>query len=81
MGMKKLIVTAVWSVAALIWAGIAIFYFAGDPDKTQWTMVVVAGAVALEVAFWTTAAVLGLTLIESRKAVFRFLTRPFRGNA
>ncbi len=81
MGMKKLIVTAVWSVAALIWAGIAIFYFAGEPDKTQWTMVVVAGAVALEVAFWTTAAVLGLTLIESRKAVFRFLTRPFRGNA
>ena len=81
MGMKKMIVTVVWSVAALIWAGIAIFYVAAEPDRTQWTMVVVAGAVALEVAFWTTAAVLGLTLIGSRKAVFRFLMRPFRGNA
>jgi len=81
MGMKKWIVAAVWTAAALIWAGVAIFYVAAEPDKTQWTMAVVAGVVALEIAFWTTAAVLGLSLIESRKAVFRFLTRPFRGNA
>ncbi len=81
MGAKKMIVAGVWLAAAAIWAGIAIFYVAAEPDKKAWTLAVVAGALAIEVAFWTTAAMLGLTLIESRRAVLRFLTRPFRGEA
>ena len=81
MGVKKMIVAGVWVAAAAVWAGIAVFYFAADPDKKEWTMAVVAGAIAVEVAFWTTAAMLGLTLIDSRKAVFRFLAKPFRRNA
>ena len=79
--MKKLIVTCVWLAVLALWIGIGAYYVAADPAVKEWTIAVTAGAIGLEVAFWTTAAVLGVTLIESRKAVFRFLTRPFRGEA
>lgn len=79
--MKKVIVTAVWLVAVALWIGVGVYYFAAEPGLKEWTIAVTAGAIAVEVAFWTTAAVLGVTLIESRKSVLRFLTRPFRRNA
>ena len=79
--MKKLIVAGVWLAVVALWIGIGVYYFAADPALKEWTIAVTAGAIGLEVAFWTTAAVLGVTLIESRKAVFRFLAKPFRGNA
>ncbi len=81
MSMKKLIVGGVWAVVVAIWIGTAVFYVVADPDVKEWTIVVATGAVALEIAFWTTAAMLGLTLWQSRQAVFRFLTSPFRRNA
>lgn len=77
MKLKKVIVAGVWLLAVAIWAGIAAFYFT-EPSVKEWTIAVAVGAVALEVAFWTTAAILGITIVQSRKAVFRFLTRPFR---
>jgi hypothetical protein len=79
--MKKLIVAGVWLAVVALWIGIGVYYVAADPALKEWTIAVTAGAVGLEVAFWTTAAVLGVTLIESRKAVFRFLAKPFRGEA
>ncbi len=79
--MKKLIVAGVWIAVIALWVGIGVYYVAADPALKQWTIAVTAGAVGLEIAFWTTAAVLGLTLIESRKAVFRFLSKPFRRSA
>ena len=79
--MKKLIVTGVWLAVVGLWAGIGVYYVAAEPALKEWTIAVTAGAIGLEVAFWTTAAMLGVTMIESRKAVFRFLTKPFRRNA
>ncbi|MEZ5893296.1 MAG: hypothetical protein R3C58_09170 [Parvularculaceae bacterium] len=81
MNTKKLIVGAVWLAAIALWIGIGVFYFAAKPDLRHWTIAVTAGALGLELAFWTTAAILGLTLWQSRRAVFRFLASPFRRGA
>jgi hypothetical protein len=80
MSLKKAIVAGVWALALAIWLGIAAFYFT-DPELKAWAIAVAVGAVALEIAFWTTAAMLGITLLQSRKAVLRFITRPFRREA
>jgi len=76
--MKRRLVAAVWSVAAVIWAGIVILKLFGDPSLKEWTMAVTAGALSLEVAFWITAAILGISVWQSRKAAAGFLLRPFR---
>lgn len=76
--MKKMIVALVWGFAVALWIGIFTYKAVADPNLQEWTAAVVAGALSLEVAFWVTAAVLGITLLQSRKAVFGFLTRPFR---
>ena len=78
MSAKKAVVALVWGLAALVWAGVFIYKGVADPDIKEWTAAVVAGALSLEVAFWVTAAVLGISLLQSRKAVFGFLARPFR---
>jgi len=76
--MKKLILAVAWLTPLAVWIGVGIYYFAADPTVSEWTIAVTAGALSLELAFWITAAVLGTTLWQSRKAVYRFLARPFR---
>jgi uncharacterized membrane protein len=76
--MKKMIVALVWSLAVALWIGIFVYKSVADPTTTEWTAAVIAGALSLEVAFWVTAAVLGISLLQSRKAVLGFFTRPFR---
>jgi len=78
MSVKKTIVALVWGLAALVWVGVFVYKGVADPDIKQWTAAVVAGALSLEVAFWVTAGILGISLLQSRKAFFGFLTRPFR---
>jgi hypothetical protein len=76
--MKKLIVAVAWLAVLGVWVGIFGYKAAADPTLKEWTVAVTGGALTLEAAFWITAAVLGITLFESRKAVFRFLTGPFQ---
>lgn len=76
--MKRKLVAAVWSLAALAWVAIIGFKLFGDPSLKQWTIAVTAGALSLEVAFWITAAILGVSVWQGRKAVADFLMRPFR---
>lgn len=76
--MKKTIVAVVWGLAAAIWVGVFIYKGVADPNVQEWTAAVVAGALSLEVAFWVTAAVLGISLMQSRKAFFGYFTRAFR---
>jgi len=78
--MKKLIVAIAWLAVLAVWVGIFGYKAAADPSIKDWTIAVTAGALTLEAAFWITAAALGITLLQSRKAVFRFLARPFRRN-
>lgn len=76
--MKKLIVAIAWTAVIAFWIGIFAFKALADPTLKEWTVAVTAGALALEAAFWVTAAVLGITILQSRKSVVGFLTRPFR---
>lgn len=78
--MKKLIVAIAWLAVLAVWVGIFGYKAVADPSLKEWTLAVTAGALALEAAFWITAAMLGITLLQSRKAVFRFLASPFRRN-
>lgn len=75
---KKSILALVWGLAAAVWIGIFVYKFAADPSLKEWTIAVTGAALSLEVAFWVTAAVLGISLLQSRKAFFSFLSRPFR---
>ena len=79
MAWKKLVLAIVWSVALLVWLGVVGVYLS-EPTTREWTIAVAAAALATEIAFWLTAALMGLSLWESRKSVMRFLTRPFRGS-
>lgn len=76
--MKKMIVALVWGLAVAFWIGIFVYKGVADPTTKEWTAAVIVGALSLEVAFWVTAAALGISLLQSRKAVLGFFTRPFR---
>lgn len=69
---KKITLSIVWSLSVLAWLALIAFNFA-DPTMQNWVIAVTCAAIITEVAFWTTAALLGASLVESRKKVFRFL--------
>ena len=75
--MKKLALMVVWGVAITAWLGLAGFYFT-DPTTKEWTFAVGGVALATEIAFWVTAAILGVSLLAARKQVFGALSSPFR---
>lgn len=77
MGWKRTVLALVWGTVALGVLALIAFYFTG-PDRDAWFAAVMALAVSAEVAFWVTAGVLGITVFESRKKIFRFLAAPFR---
>lgn len=76
--MKKGVVAAAWLIAIAVWVGIAAFKVFADPALKEWTIAITVGALTLEAAFWVTAAILGITILQSRKAVIGFIARPFR---
>lgn len=77
---KRTLILGVWLFAVGAWAALAVFYFVTTPSISDWTMAVAVVAVATEIAFWATAAMLGLSVWEGRKAIWRFITRPFRAS-
>jgi hypothetical protein len=48
-------------------------------DIKVWTILVTIAAIATELMFWGLAVMLGLTVFEARRKIWRSLTRPFRG--
>lgn len=77
MNWKKTALVVAWGLALAGGLFLVGLYFT-DPTRTEWFAAVTAVAVMTEIAFWVTAGVLGLTVIEGRKAIWRFITRPFR---
>jgi hypothetical protein len=74
---KKTALALVWGLALAGWMALVGIYLT-DPSLAEWTAAVATVAVMTEIAFWVTAGVLGVTIVESRKAIWRFVTRPFR---
>lgn len=74
---KKRALAAMWAIVALGWLAFIVLYFTG-PSKTVLTVGFAGALILTELAFYATAAVLGLTVLESRKAIWAKLTSPFR---
>ena len=51
------------------------------PAAEALIVAVTALAIGTEAAFWMTAGILGIGLVESRKRVFGIISRPFRGRS
>jgi len=77
MSWKKPILIGLWSLVAIAWLAVIGIYFT-DPSKTVWIATVAGAAIISEVAVWGTAAILGLTIIESRKRIWSKITAPLR---
>ena len=76
MNWKKPILIVLWSLVALAWLGVVGVYFT-DPSKALWVGTVAGAAIISEIAVWTTAAILGLSVIESRKRIWARIRAPF----
>ena len=76
MNWKKPTLIALWSLVALALLGVVGIYFT-DPSKSLWVGSVAGAAVISEIAVWTTAAILGLSVIESRKRIWARIRAPF----
>lgn len=76
MNWKKPTLIALWSFVGLAWLGVVGIYFT-DPSKALWVGTVAGAAVISEIAVWTTAAILGLSVIESRKRIWARIRAPF----
>ena len=79
MSKKKLALSLVWSITVAAWLGVIATYLLVS-SKTVFVIALTTAAVISEAAVWSTAAVLGLTVIESRKRIWGTISRNFRGN-
>jgi hypothetical protein len=73
---KKAALFLVWGVALAGWLFLVGLYFT-DPSRQTWFAAVTTVAIMTEIAFWITAGILGVTVFESRRAIWRFVTRRF----
>lgn len=74
---KKRTLSIIWSVVALAWLGMAAALLL-SVDKNITLTVVAVVAVITEVAFWLTALILGVAMVDARKAVVSKVTGFFR---
>ena len=77
MNWKKRALTALWSIVALGWLAFLVLYLTG-PSKTALTIGFAAALIVSELAVYATAALLGMSVIESRKKIWAKITSPLR---
>ena len=77
MKLKHLIGLAGGAAFLAAWVAVAIGYLLQVGPAT-WTLLVVIAAFASEALIWCLAAMLGLTVFEARRAIWRRLAAPFR---
>lgn len=67
--------TVILGVAALIaWIALGVGLHLGVESSTRLILAIVA-AVATEALFWSAAAALGVSVLEARKALWRWIVR------
>lgn len=70
---KKIILGVIWSVVAVCWLIAGPVFFATDSSTTAILALTVA-AVITEAAFWVSALLLGIALVDARKALWKKVT-------
>lgn len=76
MNLKHVLGGAGLAICIASWIALGIG-FALRVDITVWTILVTAAAIATELMFWCVALMLGLTVFEARRKIWRAVTRPF----
>ena len=74
---KKLVLSVLWSVVAVTWLVLGGTFFLAD-NQTTAIIAITAAAIVTEVAFWLSALLLGLALVDARKALWHRLVRRER---
>jgi len=75
--MRKWILKGIGAVVVAAWLSL-LLGMSLDIERGTWIVWVTAVALITEVAIWATAAVLGIAVLQARKAVWRWISRPFR---
>ena len=66
---KKLILGTIWSAVALSWIILGAVFFLSE-ERTTAIIAVTSAAVIAEVAVWLSALILGLAMVDARKAIW-----------
>lgn len=66
---KKLVLKVMWSVVAVAWLVLGSIFFIAE-SKTTAVIALTSAAVITEVAFWLSALLFGMALVDARKAVW-----------
>ncbi|WP_292072414.1 hypothetical protein [Brevundimonas sp. UBA7534] len=72
-GFLKLLAVLLLVAAVAAWISLGIGLYLDVERGTRLTLAIVA-AVATEALFWTTAALLGVSVVEARKRIWRKIT-------
>ena len=68
------LLTAVVAAAAVAaWAAVGVGYWM-EVSRGTWIILVVVAALATEGLFWSLAAALGLSVLDARKRIWRWVT-------
>jgi hypothetical protein len=68
------------AVFLLAWTAVGVAFLL-RVDPVTWTALVVIAAFATEALVWCVAAILGLSVFEARRTIWRVVSRPFRRTA
>ena len=74
---KKIILWLVGILVVIAWASLLVGMRL-DIDRNLWIAWVTAVALITEIAIWIVAAVLGVAVFQARKAIWKWMTSPFR---
>ncbi len=73
-GFFWLLSAVVGAAAVAAWGAVAVGYWL-EVSRATWVILVVVAAVATEGLFWSVAAALGLSVLDARKRIWRWVTR------
>ncbi|MCF2858762.1 hypothetical protein L1286_14850 [Pseudoalteromonas sp. SMS1] len=76
---KKRLLTAIWSLVVVSWIALFAVLFIAE-DKTIQVATATVTALMTEGAIWCTAAVTGVAVVESRKAIMSAIKNKLTGN-
>lgn len=70
---KKLVLGVIWSIVGVTWLVLGSIFFMVE-NQTTAIVALTSAAVVTEVAFWLSAALFGMALVDARKMLWAKLT-------
>ncbi|MBQ4878997.1 hypothetical protein J8M21_17420 [Pseudoalteromonas luteoviolacea] len=75
---KKRVLRTIWLIVTLSWFAMFAVLFSTETKSMHITAVTIA-AIITELAIWCTAAVLGVAVVDGRKAIIRAIKNKLTG--